>query len=144
MKADKQTEAEIKEVLDKMSEDYKKGNIDEVLTLFAPDPDVVLIGSGTDEKRIGLDEIRTQVERDIAQTESRSMEHRIISISSAGSISWCATESIVHATVSGQEITFDGRSTVVLEKRGDKWLIVQMHFSTPLSGQAEGESWPTN
>jgi ketosteroid isomerase-like protein len=42
----------------------------------------------------------------------------------------------------GQEMALPGRMTAVLEKRGDKWLFVQSHFSLPAAGQ-EGESFPS-
>ena len=54
-----------------------------------------------------------------------------------------AADATVKAKAAGQEITFAGRLTNVLEKRGDKWLVVQFHFSMPVAEQAEGESWIT-
>ena len=47
------------------------------------------------------------------------------------------------ANVGGQEISFPGRMTAVLEKRLDRWLIAQTHSSCPAPEQAEGESFPT-
>ena len=52
-------------------------------------------------------------------------------------------ESIIQAKVGGQEISFPIRLTFVLERREDRWLIVQLHGSLPAAGQREGESWPT-
>jgi hypothetical protein len=34
------------------------------------------------------------------------------------------------------------RLTAVLERREDRWRIVQAHYSAPLANQAEGESFP--
>ena len=64
MKADAKTEAEIMAVLNQLIEAYKKQDLDGALALYAPDPDVVTIGTGVDEKRVGLAERRTQLERD--------------------------------------------------------------------------------
>jgi hypothetical protein len=47
-----------------------------------------------------------------------------------------------NAMVGGQQLTFPGRLTAVLEKRGDRYLIVQSHFSFPAAGQEEGEAFP--
>ena len=42
----------------------------------------------------------------------------------------------------GQAMSLPARLTAVFEKRGDRWLIVQSHFSFPAAGQAEGVSFP--
>jgi len=47
----------------------------------------------------------------------------------------------VQARVEGQELTLTGRFTAVLEQRGDRWLLVQTHFSLPAAEQAEGRSF---
>ena len=142
MKADAKTEAEVMSTLRKLVEGYKSRHMDSVLSCYAPDPDLVYIGTGVDEKRIGLDEVRVQLERDLAQSEAISIELGWNSVSAAGSVAWVAGEAIVHAKASGQEISFSGRFTFVLEQRKGRWLIVHRHFSVPSSKQAEGESLP--
>jgi len=142
MKADPKTEAEVMNVVNQYIEAYAKRDLDAVLAVFAPDPDVVLIGTGGDEKRIGLAEIKAQVERDFAQSEAVSIELGWSSVSAAGSVAWVAVDAIVHAKASGQEISFPGRFTAVLEQRRGRWLLMQRHFSMPAREQAEGESLP--
>lgn len=39
-------------------------------------------------------------------------------------------------------MSFPVRITVVLEKRGDQWLMVQSHVSFPAADQEEGEAFP--
>jgi len=41
MKADAKTEAEVMEVLNKLIEAYKKRDLDGILSLYAPYPDVI-------------------------------------------------------------------------------------------------------
>lgn len=142
MKADEQTEAAVKEVLDSFAKNYAKRDLEGVLALFAPDSDVVMYGTGADEKRVGLAEIRRQIERDWHQSETTSINYRWTSISAAGSVAWLAADITFKATVGGQELTLEGRLSNVLENRYGKWLIVQGHFSLPASEQAEGESFP--
>ena len=55
---------------------------------LAPDADVVLYGTGADEKRIGPEQIQSQDERDWAQTESIAMSFPWSSISGAGTVAW--------------------------------------------------------
>lgn len=143
MIADDQIDAAVRNVMDKFMESYTKRNLEGVLALFAPDDDVVLFGTGADEKRIGLAEIRRQVERDWSQSEAAVMSYGWISISASGSVAWMSADVTYNATIGGQELTLEGRLTNVLENRHGNWLIVQLHFSLPVSEQEEGESFPT-
>jgi ketosteroid isomerase-like protein len=52
-----------------------------------------------------------------------------------------AGRATVQARVDGQDLTLTGRFTAVLEQRGDRWLLVQTHFSLPAAEQAEGQSF---
>ena len=142
MKADAMTEAAVKAVLDKVAEGYTQRDLDLVLSAFAPDPDVVMYGTGADEKRIGLSEIQAQAERDWSQTESAAITYGWTSVSAVGSIAWVASNGTFQLKADGQEMTLPVRITCVLEKRGEQWLIVQAHFSLPAAGQSEGESFP--
>ena len=143
MKADRKTEAEVVAALNKLSEGYTRRDMNGLLALLAPDPDVFIFGTGADERRVGLAEIRAQFERDWSQSEAASLQWGERSVSAAGAVAWVATDATFNVKAAGQEITLPGRMTCVLEKRGDKWLILQAHLSMPLAGQAEGESFPT-
>ena len=143
MKADAKTQAEVVEVLNRFAEGNAKRDWNTIRPIFASDPDVVLVGTGKDEKRIGLNEIKTQAERDWAQSESAEISFGWTSVSASGNVAWVASDATIRAKAGGQEIALTGRLTAVLERRGGKWLIVQLHFSLPAGGQAEGESFPT-
>jgi len=129
MKADAKTKAEVMAVLNKFLEANEKKNWDNLQALFAPDPDVVMIG--VHEKSVGMAEIKAFVKRSWSQSEASSIEYGWTSVSAAGAVAWVAADSTSHAKVGGQEMSFPGRLTLVLEKRRDKWLIVQMHHSSP-------------
>lgn len=142
MKADEKTEAAVMAVVHTFLGSYAGRDMDRITTLFAPDPDVVLIGTGADERRVGLPDIKALLHRDWSQSEASSLELGWHSVSSAGSVAWVASDCVVHASVEGQEMRLPARMTFVLEQRGDQWLIVQLHGSLPAAGQAEGEAWP--
>ena len=140
MKATKKTEREIKAIFQKLTDAYERRKIEEFLGFFASDDDVVLYGTGADEKRIGLEEIRAQVERDWAQTESISMNFSWVSISEADSVAWAAIDGAFEFRANGQDGTLPARVSFVLERRSDGWFIVHSHFSTPSQTQDEGQS----
>ncbi len=143
MKADARTEAAVIALLNKMAECYAKRDMEGLLALCSPDPDSVMIGTGADEKRMGLNEIKAQAERDWSQAESTGLTYGWTSVSAAGDVAWAAADATFHVKAGGQEMSMPGRLTAVFEKRGDKWLMAQSHFSFPAAGQADGESFPT-
>lgn len=143
MEADATTEAAVKAVLDKVAEGYAKRDLALLRAAFAQDPDVVMYGTGADEKRLGLAEIQAQAERDWSQAEVAVMKYGWTSVSAAGSVAWAAIDVAFNWKAGGQEMSLPGRITYVLEKRGEEWLIMQAHFSFPAAGQPEGESYPT-
>jgi ketosteroid isomerase-like protein len=142
MKADAKTETAVKAVLEKLTEAYNNRDMALFLSIWAQDPDVVMYGSGADEKRIGLAELQVQAERDWSQAETATFTFGWTSISAAGSVAWAAIDAAINLKSGGQEMTFPMRGTFVLEKRAEDWLIMQAHLSVPAAGQAEGESFP--
>jgi ketosteroid isomerase-like protein len=122
---------------------WARHDMDALLALFGPDPDVVVIGSGVDEKRLGRAELREQLQRDWAHSETVSIEFERHVVSAAGVVAWASADMVVHARIAGLRMTFPGRLTVVLEKRRGQWKWMQSHFSLPAAGQAKGESFPT-
>jgi len=142
MKANEKTKAEVLTAMNKYLEAYQKRDIEAVMSLFAPDADQVHFGTGADEKRIGRDQIGLQVKRDWSQTEALAFNLTWHQISTAGSVAWIAAEGLGQGKVGGQAFEFPMRMTGVLEKRGDEWLLVQSHASSPAASQEEGDSVP--
>lgn len=143
MKADAQTQAAVMATLEQFKQAYEQRDMEQLLAVFAPDPDTVLMGTGADEKRVGLAEIRAQAERDWSQSDSASWEWGWSSVSGAGSVAWATVDAVGKIAVSGQEMRLPLRLTVVLEQRDGRWLWVQAHASLPAQNEAEGESFPT-
>jgi uncharacterized protein (TIGR02246 family) len=141
MKADGKTEAEVKAVLNTFAESYAKRDLDALMACFAPDSDVLLYGTGADEKRVGTTEIEIQAKRDWEQTETASMVLQSMSVSAAGQVAWVAADGTFDLRAEGQDMHIAVRITFVLEKRGSAWLIVHAHCSTPAASQAGGHSF---
>ena len=135
MKADAKTEAAVMSVVNQFIEAFNTRDLDNGIALFVPEPDVVFIGTGRDEKCIGLAEIKAELERAFAQSERSLIQLGWYSVSAAGSVAWAASDCIVWAKVSGQEINFPIRLTTVFEWHNGQWLIVQSHASMPAAGQ---------
>ena len=141
MKADEETTREILEAIDEAAKTFEERDIDRFMDIFAPDPDVAFIGTGKDEKCVGLEEIRKTIERAWSQSDSACFKVSWTSISSTGNVAWVAADATLHVEIKGQVLVEDLRFTFVYEKRGGRWLIVQSHDSLPAAGQEDGESF---
>lgn len=141
MQADPRTHAGVLAALETMTDAYARRDLDAVLSCFVPDDDLVLYGTGTDEKRVGREDVKAQVERDWSQSESTAMHFGPVSISCAGPVAWASTEGEFHVRAGGQEFRLPARVSLVFEDRDGRWLIAHGHFSTPMASQAEDSSF---
>jgi ketosteroid isomerase-like protein len=136
MQATPQTGAEIQTVLDQFCASYGEKDINGLLHLFNTDPNVLVIGTGEDEKRTGQEEIRNQFERDFCRSEKLSVEFENVAISEKSDVCWVAGDTNVYLTAEGRALHVYLRFTAVLTRRAGKWLFVQTHFSVPFSDKA--------
>jgi uncharacterized protein (TIGR02246 family) len=143
MRADPKTENAVVNVVKQGFEAFIKRDLDAILAFFAPDPDVIVIGTGGDEKGVGLAEIRNILGRAIGQFEEASFKFGWHSVSTTGSVATLAADVTLYVKTRDRQITEQIRLTVVLEKRGDRWLIIQWHDSLPAAGQKDGQAFAT-
>jgi ketosteroid isomerase-like protein len=142
VKADKETQTQVTLTLKAMFDAYSKRDLNGFLSFWAPDPDVFMLGSGADEKSVGIQEFVKSLKRDWGQSDAASIEHKDIAVSMAGSVSWFTTDIIIHGKINTEKFTLPCRLTGVMEKRNGNWLLMQMHFSIPNIQQTPGQSWP--
>jgi ketosteroid isomerase-like protein len=142
VQADATTATAVKATLDKIAQAYATRDLNLLRSTLAPDSDVIMYGTGADEKRVGPAEIELQAQRDWSQTDRSEVRYGWMSISAAGNVAWAATDATFELSAGGQALSLPARVTIVVEKRGDQWLMVQSHFSFPAAGQEEGESFP--
>jgi ketosteroid isomerase-like protein len=144
MRADANTEAAVLAALEEFRQAYTQRDMRRALSLFSSDPDVVLVGTGADELRVGLGELQMQLERDWSQSESAAIElGGGIMISAVGPVAWVTLpQALVHVAAGGQAMDLSARLSGVLEQRAGRWLFMHVHFSFPAAGEAEGESFP--
>jgi len=142
MKADAQTEAEIKSLVEDVWEEYARKDLEACMGLWTTDADLVAIGTGADELRLGPEELRRSLRRDFEQAENIKTAIEWLSISAAGKVAWSAANARLTATVNGEATTIACRMTNVYEKRNGTWRIMLLHLSLPAAEQESGHSWP--
>jgi ketosteroid isomerase-like protein len=142
VQANSQTTQEILTLLQAYAEALASRDITRLLDLHADDADVVMFGSGADERRVGKAAIRQQAERDWSQSDQMTLRYDWTSVSAAAQVAWASTELTVSVSAQGKALTLPARFSVICEQRKDRWYIVQGHFSLPANDQASGQSFP--
>lgn len=129
--------------LDRYAERYGAKDVDGVTELFADDPDVLLVGTGADERWVGKPEVRRQFARNFAEAERTRFEWISRHVAAAGpDAAWVAADAVVHVTVEGVERSIPIRFSVVLERRDGAWLWLHRHASVAAGGQPSGAAYP--
>ena len=132
MKADARTEAAVMDVLDKLSDACARRNLEEVVGLFAPDADdIVVVASEADQRWSGVKEVKAFFERLFSRPLAYSFSWDWYWVWSAGSVSWVMTEGAEHLRGEHQEARFPYRMSAVLERRREEWKRVLLHGSEP-------------
>jgi uncharacterized protein (TIGR02246 family) len=123
-------EAALMDVLTTFCTAFEQHDGDRVLRLLAPDPDTTVVTS-EDALLRGPDEFRAFMDRyvDGPTTYSWSWDH--VQASSAGSIAWLLATGTETAETAGQRVDHSYRMTMVLERRDEQWLVLQVHGSSP-------------
>ena len=131
--------AAVKNALDQVQQAMVSENLDKFSTLVAHDNDMVSFGTDASERWVGWDALKTAMEQQNAAFDSMNMTIRdqVIKVSPAGDAAWFSELIDWSIETGGQKVNLNGaRATGVLEKRAGKWLLVQMHFSVGVAGQA--------
>lgn len=142
MRLDAEAEREVLGTLERYAERYGAKDVDGVTVLFADDPDVLLIGTGADERWLGKGEVRQQFARNFAEAERTRFEWVTQHVAAAGDAAWVAADAVVHVTVGGKERSIPIRFTVVLERQNGAWRWLHRHASVAAGDQPSGAAYP--
>lgn len=129
-------------VFESYCSEYSNRSVEGVLALFEQSPELLVIGSGDDEVRFGVEALREQVERDFSQAEAISVSTDWRHACVYGDFAWLAVVGRIHATVEGETLTMRGRFSGALRRQGGIWRFTMLHFAVPYGAQHEGQSWP--
>lgn len=129
MNNDSQVVAEINSFIEKFVKAYSKTDINEYLSLFTKDENLVMFGTG--EKWVGYENYKSAPQKDKDKFEDIPIKFDWTKINYHGQIAWIAAEVTVSLKVAGQKMSVPARLTGVLKKEGNDWLIAQGHISSP-------------
>lgn len=130
MKPDAATETELIEVLERFCSAFADRDAAAVMRLFAPDPGVVVVTSEESLLR-GPVELRRFLDRYVAGPTTYSWKWERHDVSTAGSVAWLLAEGTETAASEGRPQRHPYRMTMVFEHHEDRWLLRQVHGSSP-------------
>ncbi|MBN2638347.1 MAG: nuclear transport factor 2 family protein [Bacteroidales bacterium] len=130
--------AKEKEAVKNVLEKYVIANENKDFNMFkqiwAPDSDIIMYGTDSNEKLIGWNSIQKAIKQQFANVSQTyiSVINQDIKLNRTGNTAWFAEELNYNFVHDNKAQTFDGvRFTGVLEKRPNGWEIVQGHLSIP-------------
>ncbi|MBI3543041.1 MAG: nuclear transport factor 2 family protein [Deltaproteobacteria bacterium] len=126
-----ETEVAIMAAIGELADAYSNGDYRRVTSMYVPDPGVVAFGPSVGEKWIGPEAIAWAYARDFRNFPDSELEFNWASIAGRDGVAWVAADCKAHVKIDGRVLRVDGRFTAVFERRGDRWLIAQSHFSFP-------------
>ncbi len=127
------SEEDVLSVLDDFSAAFARRDLEGVLRLFAPDSDVVVVTSEEPLLR-GHDELRRFLDRYVQGPTTYAWEWQRHDVSVAGPLAWLLAEGIETATSEEGQEKHSYRMTMICENRHGRWLLRQVHGSSPQSG----------
>jgi ketosteroid isomerase-like protein len=130
VKPDGAIETELIEVLERFCSGFADRDAETVMRLFAPDPGVVVVTSEEPLLR-GPVKLRRFLDRYVGGPTTYSWEWDRHDVSIAGSVAWLLAEGTEAAATEDRLEQHPYRMTMVLERREDRWLLTQVHGSSP-------------
>ncbi len=130
MKSDAHMEAEVISVLERFCSAFAERDAEAVMRLFAPDADVVVVTS-EDPLLRGPRELRAFLERYVNGATTYSWHWERHDVAAAGSVAWLLAEGTETAATGSAAEEHHYRMTMVLERRDQRWLLMQVHGSSP-------------
>ena len=130
MRADVETEAGLLEILERFCSGFAARDAEGVMQPFAPDGDIVMVTSEESLLR-GPDEVGAFLRRYVQGPTTYSWTWDRRDVSAAGTVGWLLAEGTESAAQGDREEKHPYRMSMVCEKRDGRWLLLQVHGSSP-------------
>ena len=130
----------VRAMIDKMEKAFETNDPELLAEIISKSPDNVFFGTDAAERWVGFDnfiEAQKQFFATVDKGSEITFHNIVLGIGKAGDTAWMSSTMDWKGTSQGEPFTLEGlRMTAVMEKQDGKWVIVQMHGSVPVSGQA--------
>jgi len=130
-KGDPKIMGDVKAVLERHNKAFNDQDLKGVMTIYASDPNTVLMGTGPGEAYVGDEAIGGAYDQFFSRFDAKTLEFSYdwILAASMGNFAWFAVTTTIAGTVKTEkrERVFNMTGTLMKEK--GKWRILGMHFS---------------
>ena len=127
-----------KSIIDDFWRAISTQNVDLLSRVIANDDEMIVFGTDATERWMGSSAFLSAEEQMMQafDVENLVRRHDTFQIHSRGGVAWFSTVFDIEISVDGELASLEGlRTTGVIEKRNDNWVIVQAHTSIPIAGQ---------
>ena len=123
-----------------LSESYNEGDVERFTSAFYTE-NVSLIGTAVDEIRLDIEQIRSQFQRDIDQTQSRDLFFKRLDFFLHVDVGYVVSKLEFKGKNNKDEsFVLNMRISAMLKKTYEKWLFRHLHCSVPDKNVEEGNS----
>jgi uncharacterized protein (TIGR02246 family) len=128
---DTKTTAEIKTVIEQHNQALNTHDLKGLMTLYASDPNTVLMGTGPGEAYVGDEGISGAYNQFFNRFKPGmlSFKYDWVAVGSKGDFAWFAVTTTMSGTVNNEQKERAFNLSGLLRKQKGKWRIVSMHFS---------------
>ena len=136
----KKEKKDIEAVLEQYNIANETHNFKLIENIWARDKGIVCIGTDTDEKLVGWEQIKKAFKNQFESLKDTyiSVSDQIININKTVNTAWFSEILNYNFIYKGKPQSYNGiRYTGVLEKRDNKWVLVQTHMSIPVKSTVE-------
>lgn len=123
-------------LLQKHDEAMNQHDLEGVVALFAPSPKTVILGTGPGERYQGLEEIKTAYTHFFEAFDKDTQKRDCYWKDGGGTnkLKWGAVMCKFTDSKAGKKREYELNVSGVLEKEGDHWQFIMVHFSNLTSG----------
>ena len=108
-------------------------NLDAIMATFSANPNTVVLGTGTEERWVGTQEIRaayTEIIKDYdANSLNANCDWKTGGADDAGTMAWFAASCSCKDSLQGKAREYKLNVTATAEKQDGKWKFVSLHMS---------------
>ena len=127
-------------VISEMIGAWQIGDVERLHKAYADD--VVMVSGAWEPPVIGWDKYLQAYQQQRTRIQSPLMERYNTYVKADGNVGWASYQWEFKAAVDGNPMNARGQTTLVLEKRNGRWVIVHNHTSLAAGGPATPSSVP--
>ena len=124
------TETELIGVLEKFCSGFAEQDTEAVMSVFGPDPDVVVVTSEESLLR-GPAQLKRFLDGYTGGATTYTWKWDRHMVRATGSVAWLLAEGTETALTDGRVEKHPYRMTMVLVRHEDRWVLMQVHGSSP-------------